>query len=106
MLPWSVMASAGRFICLHAAIRSLMRQAPSRSEYSVWTWRWTKRGAAIEVVAGLPFVAIGIGECDAAAMAGSLLRASYDLVGDFTRARAAQRIARGAAESSCAIMKR
>src|SRR5581483_5275167 len=40
--PWSVSATAG--ICSSAAraARAGMRHAPSRMEYSEWTWRWTK----------------------------------------------------------------
>src|SRR5437588_1977819 len=40
--PWSVRATAG--ICSSAAraARAGMRHAPSRMEYSEWTWRWTK----------------------------------------------------------------
>src|SRR5438105_12421548 len=40
--PWSVSATAG--ICSSAAraARAGMRHAPSRIEYSEWTWRWTK----------------------------------------------------------------
>src|SRR3954464_9438836 len=41
-LPWSVSATAG---ISNSAARSAsrgMRHAPSRIEYSEWTWRWTK----------------------------------------------------------------
>src|SRR5437763_16790898 len=41
MTPWSVRPSAG---CPNSAARAAsasILQAPSRSEYSEWTWRWT-----------------------------------------------------------------
>src|ERR671930_422997 len=41
MTPWSVRPSAG---CSNAAARSAsasILQAPSSTEYSEWTWRWT-----------------------------------------------------------------
>src|SRR5215208_4019869 len=44
MTPWSVSPSAG---CPKAAARSArasIRQAPSRTEYSEWTWRWANDG--------------------------------------------------------------
>src|SRR5829696_8562929 len=45
--PWSVIATAG--ICNSFAffISSFIRTAPSRKEYSVWRWRWTKESEDI-----------------------------------------------------------
>src|SRR6478752_634247 len=40
--PWSVMASAGCSNSWARRIRSSIRFAPSRREYSEWQWRWTK----------------------------------------------------------------
>src|ERR1700730_5920579 len=58
MTPWSVSATAG--IPRSAALRTsrLTRPAPSRREYSVWLWRWTKLfgacGIGSKVVGGGP----------------------------------------------------
>ena len=41
-LPWSVIAGAGCSNSWARRIRSSIRLAPSRSEYSEWQWRWTK----------------------------------------------------------------
>src|SRR5437868_3224143 len=40
--PWSVRATAGIWSSAARAARAGMRHAPSRIEYSEWTWRWTK----------------------------------------------------------------
>src|SRR6266568_3057920 len=40
--PWSVSATAGIWSSAARAARAGMRHAPSRIEYSEWTWRWTK----------------------------------------------------------------
>src|SRR5262249_49037280 len=40
--PWSVSATAGIWNSAARAASSGIRQAPSRIEYSEWTWRWTK----------------------------------------------------------------
>src|SRR5579864_542301 len=44
--PWSVSATAG--ICSSAAraARAGIRHAPSRIEYSEWTWRWTNEAVS------------------------------------------------------------
>src|SRR5215210_2100564 len=47
MLPWSVSVTAGISNSAACSTRSGTRQAPSRIEYSEWTWRWTKGAAAI-----------------------------------------------------------
>ena len=39
--PWSVIATAGISSSAARAARSGIRHAPSRIEYSEWTWRWT-----------------------------------------------------------------
>src|SRR5579862_191933 len=39
--PWSVRLTAGISSSAARATRSGIRQAPSRIEYSEWTWRWT-----------------------------------------------------------------
>src|SRR5512132_3087874 len=41
MEPWSVSETAGISNSAARAASSGMRQAPSRIEYSEWTWRWT-----------------------------------------------------------------
>src|SRR5437879_2638587 len=64
MTPWSVSASAG--IPSSAALPTMasIRLAPSRSENSVWLWRWTKvsgaRGIALAGVAGSPTGIVGL----------------------------------------------
>src|SRR5438270_11387863 len=40
--PWSVSATAGISSSAARCARAGIRQAPSRIEYSEWTWRWTK----------------------------------------------------------------
>src|SRR5580765_5908800 len=40
--PWSVSATAGISSSAARAASAGMRHAPSRIEYSEWTWRWTK----------------------------------------------------------------
>src|SRR5205823_2741921 len=40
--PWSVRATAGIWSSAARAASAGMRHAPSRMEYSEWTWRWTK----------------------------------------------------------------
>src|SRR4051812_40560824 len=45
--PWSVRLTDGISSSAARAIRSEMRHAPSRIEYSEWTWRWTKSAWAI-----------------------------------------------------------
>src|SRR5436190_5331553 len=47
MLPWSVSVTAAISSSAARATRSGIRQAPSRIEYSEWTWRWTNGAAAI-----------------------------------------------------------
>src|ERR671910_902127 len=48
--PWSVRPRAGMpSSAARAAIRSIL-QAPSSSEYSLWTWRWTACAADCEVM--------------------------------------------------------
>src|SRR5215210_6445634 len=47
MLPWSVSVTAGISNSAARPTRSGTRHAPSRIEYSEWTWRWTKGAAAI-----------------------------------------------------------
>src|SRR5207237_3013131 len=39
--PWSVSPTAGISNSAARAARAGIRQAPSRIEYSEWTWRWT-----------------------------------------------------------------
>src|SRR5205085_9845764 len=39
--PWSVSATAGIWSSAARAASAGIRQAPSRMEYSEWTWRWT-----------------------------------------------------------------
>src|SRR5579884_1043671 len=43
--PWSVSVTAGISSSAARATRSGMRHAPSRIEYSEWTWRWTNDAA-------------------------------------------------------------
>src|SRR3954466_14240099 len=45
--PWSVRLTDGISSSAARATRSEMRHAPSRIEYSEWTWRWTKSAWAI-----------------------------------------------------------
>src|SRR5918999_1932296 len=72
--PWSVRPSAG---CPSEAARSAsasIGQAPSRTEYSEWTWRWAKliRVPSIRPrpdgfgppARTIPLVAVGIGRGD------------------------------------------
>src|SRR2546421_6443322 len=40
--PWSVSATAGISSSAARCASAGIRQAPSRIEYSEWTWRWTK----------------------------------------------------------------
>jgi hypothetical protein len=40
--PWSVSETAAISSSAARATRSGIRHAPSRIEYSEWTWRWTK----------------------------------------------------------------
>src|SRR3954447_24736257 len=40
--PWSVRLTAGISSSAARFARSEIRHAPSRIEYSEWTWRWTK----------------------------------------------------------------
>src|SRR5215831_10782488 len=40
--PWSVSATAGISSSAARATSAGIRHAPSRIEYSEWTWRWTK----------------------------------------------------------------
>src|ERR1700704_6589978 len=47
MEPWSVRLTAGISSSAARLTRSGIRHAPSRIEYSEWTWRWTKSAAAI-----------------------------------------------------------
>src|SRR5579875_890849 len=47
MLPWSVKATAGISSSAARATRSGIRHAPSRIEYSEWTWRWTNGASDI-----------------------------------------------------------
>src|SRR5450756_419475 len=44
-VPWSVSATAGMPSSLALWTRLFTRQAPSSSEYSLWTWSWTKSEA-------------------------------------------------------------
>src|SRR4029450_2932644 len=44
MTPWSVSPSAGIPSSAQRATRASILQAPSSSEYSEWTWRWTAAG--------------------------------------------------------------
>src|SRR5256885_5647746 len=44
IFPCSVTATAGIFSLTASSSSSSMRHAPSRSEYSVWRWRWTNSG--------------------------------------------------------------
>src|SRR2546421_1446686 len=45
--PWSVRLTAGISNSAARATRSGIRQAPSRIEYSEWTWRWTNSDGGI-----------------------------------------------------------
>src|SRR6266508_688835 len=46
--PWSVSPTAGISSSAARAASAGMRQAPSRIEYSEWTWRWTKGASGTE----------------------------------------------------------
>src|SRR5918996_1513192 len=55
--PWSVRPRAGMpSSAARAAIRSIL-QAPSSSEYSLWTWRWTACEADCEGMPGQSYAA-------------------------------------------------
>src|SRR2546426_4120098 len=58
MTPWSVRASAGIPSSAARPTMASIRLAPSRSENSVWLWRWTKLSGACGItlagVAGSP----------------------------------------------------
>src|SRR5436305_10703520 len=45
--PWSVRPTAGISSSAARETRSGIRHAPSRIEYSEWTWRWTKSAGGI-----------------------------------------------------------
>src|ERR1700757_2954839 len=55
--PWSVSATAGISYSAARAASAGIRQAPSRMEYSEWTWRWTNgavSGTAKPLYKGVP----------------------------------------------------
>ena len=49
MLHWSVTATAGMPASATRLTSGLIRTVPLTSEYSVWTWRWTKAGGMEKV---------------------------------------------------------
>src|SRR5438094_1740742 len=65
--PWSVSVTAGIPSSAARAARAGIRQAPSRIEYSEWTWRWTKSAsgtgrAIVQLDPDAPSARVGAGQ--------------------------------------------
>src|ERR671937_749962 len=59
--PWSVSATAGISNSAARAASAGIRHAPSRIEYSEWTWRWTNGASGTGVGLSQPLLTLGPG---------------------------------------------